>query len=193
MCLIPSKKKRKKRIVSQCPWRIYNIHKHRCVPTVGTHPSPFHHVVLDDLLRARRVHGAIDERLVPVRIVVLQHHLARVLPVLAVHVVRAAVTARTSHRRVAQRGRLTQTPHTIAVQVGHVPTCWTTTTTTSFSARRASGWEGGRGGRELTGRRCSGHPRGDHHQRQRGARCETLSGPIARHRCTTTTRRGTIF
>lgn len=88
-----------------------------------THPSPFDHVVLDDLLRARRIHGAVDERLVPFRVVVLQHQLAGVPPVLAVQVVRPAVTARTADGRVTQRGRLAQAPHTVPVQIGHVPAC----------------------------------------------------------------------
>lgn len=88
-----------------------------------THPSPFDHVVLDDLLRARRVHGAVDERLVPFRVVVLQHQLTGVPPVLAVQVVRAAVAARTADGGVAQRWRQAQAPHTVPVQIGHVPAC----------------------------------------------------------------------
>lgn len=88
---------------------------------VGTHLSPFDHVVLDDLLCAFHVRSTVNERLVPVWVVVGQYQLARFLPVIAIQVVRTAVTARAPDRRVAKGGRVTQAPHAIHVQVGHVP------------------------------------------------------------------------
>lgn len=90
---------------------------------VGTHLSPFDHVVLDDLLCAFHVRSAINERLVPVWVVVGQYQLARFFPVIAVQVVRTAVTARAPDRRIAKGGSVTQAPHTVYVQVGHVSAC----------------------------------------------------------------------
>lgn len=107
--------------------------------TCPTHPSPFDHVALHGLLRARRVLRAVHERLVPVRVVVLQHRLARVPPVLAVQVVRAAVAARAADGRVARRGRVAQAPQTAAAQVGHVPACEHGETAV-ITGRRARGW-----------------------------------------------------
>lgn len=91
------------------------LQRHTC-----TYPSPSDHVVLDDLLRAFRVGGAVHERLIPVRVIVSHDRLASVPPVIAIQVVRAAVTSRAPDRRVAQRGRVAQAPHAVATQVGHV-------------------------------------------------------------------------
>jgi len=90
---------------------------------VDTHLSPFDHVVLDNLLCAFHVQSTVNERLVPVRVIIRQYQLARFLPVITVQVVRTAVTARAPDSRVAKGGRVTQAPHTVYIQVGHVPAC----------------------------------------------------------------------
>lgn len=89
----------------------------------GTYPSPFYHVVFDNLLRAFRVRSTVHERLIPIRVVVCQNQLAAVLPVIPVQIVRTAVTARAPDRHVAQGGSVAQAPHAVSIKVGHVPTC----------------------------------------------------------------------